>query len=347
MFKFRERAPQLTGRWLEARISYAIDRGLGLLPPPQPHILVTGFWRSGTTWLQEALAEALHAKTIFEPCSVKALPPFNCLARFPGRDLATQEAYMPLSFSSFERSDLKFLDGVFSGYCYSNFTFECRRSVREAFRRRVIIKLVRAPFLLTSLLQRYQVKGIHITRHPCAVVDSLLHAKWDWTFEQVKFRHIFPRTKEVPANLRQDLEVLMRYDQRPDFERIAAYWAFTEKHVAKIRSERFTKVAYEALVRRGATLFPKLVKFAGGNPRVSLNLEKPSTQTAPERKCISVFERTDSWRRSLDPARRDRIEEVVNDLWPGGLSDFQDLAEEGMRRPKPAFRELAPIIRNS
>ena len=107
---------------------------------------------------------------------------------------------MPLDFASFDGSDLKFLDGVFSGYCYSNFTFECRRSVQEAFRRRVIIKLVRAPFLIGSLLQRYQVRGIHITRHPCAVVNSLLHAKWDWTFEQVKFRHVFPSTEEVPPN---------------------------------------------------------------------------------------------------------------------------------------------------
>jgi len=152
--------------------------------------------------------------------------------------------------------------------------------------------------------------------------------------------------EEVPPDLRQDLEVLMRYDQRPDFERIAAYWAFTEKHVAKIRSERFTKVAYEALVKRGPALFSKLVAFAGGNPRVSVNLERPSTQTAPERKRISGFEHTDSWRRSLDPAMCDRIEAVVSNLWPEGLRGFQELSEEGSG-PKPAVPELAPITRNT
>jgi hypothetical protein len=287
--------------------------------------LVTGFWRSGTTWLQEVLADALHAKTIFEPCSVKAHPPFNCSARFPGRDLTMQEAYMPLSFASFDRSDLKFLDGVFSGYCYSSFTFECRRSLREAFRRRVIIKLVRAPFLIASLLQRYRVRGIHITRHPCAVVESLLRAKWDWSFEQVKFGQIFPAPQDVPGTLGRDLEILMRYDQRPGFERIAAFWAFTEKHVAKINDERFTKIAYETLVKQGSELFPALVESVGGRMDRPLNIDKASTQTSPDRKMISGFERTDSWRRALHPAMSDRIEAVVSDLWPQGLSTFDDL----------------------
>ena len=233
---------------------------------------------------------------------------------------------MPLSFAAFGGRDLKFLDGVFSGYCYANFTFECRRSVREALRRRAIIKLVRAPFLIADLIKRYQVRSIHITRHPSAVVDSLLRAKWDWSFEQVKFRHVFPRMEEVPADLRQDLEALIRYDGRPGFERAAAYWAFTEKHVAKVSDDRFTRIAYEALVQRGSALFPRLIEFVGGrSKRRPLNLEKASTQTAPERMTISRFERAQSWRQALDPAMRKRIEAVVSDVWPEGLSHFQDL----------------------
>jgi hypothetical protein len=308
-----------------------IDRVLGFVPPSEPHVLVTGFWRSGTTWLQEALADALHAKTIFEPCSVKARPPFNCSSRFPGRDPATQEAYMPLSFASFDRKDLRFLDAVFSGYCYSNFTFECRRSVREACRRRVVIKMVRAPFLIPNLLQRYRVRGIHITRHPCAVVDSLMRSKWDWTFEQVKFRQIFPELREAPDTVSREIGALMRYDKGPGFERVAAYWAVTEKYVAKIRDERLIKIAYETLVQRGPALFTALAEHAGGRMNALVNMDKPSTQTSPDRQMISRRERTDSWRCSIDAAMCSRIQAVVSDLWPDGLRYFDQLraAEPG------------------
>ena len=35
-------------------------------------LLINGFWRSGTTWLQQTLVEALHAKSLFEPFSPAA-----------------------------------------------------------------------------------------------------------------------------------------------------------------------------------------------------------------------------------------------------------------------------------
>jgi hypothetical protein len=332
MLRRRKRAPQISGRWVESRLSYVIDRTLGLFPSRKPSVLVTGFWRSGTTWLQEALAEALNAKTIFEPCSPQAFPPFNCPARFPGRDHASREAYIPLDFATFDRRDLKFLDGVFSGYCYPNFTFECRRAMSEAFRRRAVIKMVRAPFIITELLQRYDVRAVHITRHPCAAVESFLRVKWGWNFEQVKFRNILPRLEAAPAHLIRDLAILMRYDDRPAFERIAAYWAFTEMNVARIGDGRLTKIAYEAMVKRSTELFPRLIEFVGGsrNPR---NIERASTQTAGDRKTIARLERTDSWRRSLDSGMCERIQDVVSDLWPEGLCYFQNLSEVGIALP--------------
>ncbi len=34
---------------------------------PSEAVVVTGFWRSGTTWLQQTLARLHNAKTVFEP----------------------------------------------------------------------------------------------------------------------------------------------------------------------------------------------------------------------------------------------------------------------------------------
>ena len=46
-----------------------VDWTLARLNVARPVVLVSGFWRSGTTWMQECLAEALAAKTVFEPLS--------------------------------------------------------------------------------------------------------------------------------------------------------------------------------------------------------------------------------------------------------------------------------------
>ena len=57
--------------WVTMTVAGAlgIDRGLAALGIARPLLIVSGFWRSGTTWLQECLAESLGAKTVFEPLS--------------------------------------------------------------------------------------------------------------------------------------------------------------------------------------------------------------------------------------------------------------------------------------
>src|SRR5262245_54727605 len=48
-------------------LAYWIDRTLAFRCDPSETLLLSGFWRSGTTWLQEALRDVLYAKTLFEP----------------------------------------------------------------------------------------------------------------------------------------------------------------------------------------------------------------------------------------------------------------------------------------
>jgi hypothetical protein len=49
------------------RAARAVDLITGRLGAARPVVFVSGFWRSGTTWMQELLAKSLHAKTVFEP----------------------------------------------------------------------------------------------------------------------------------------------------------------------------------------------------------------------------------------------------------------------------------------
>jgi len=43
------------------------DKQFRIRTKPEETIVLFGFWRSGTTWLQETLSAELNARTVFEP----------------------------------------------------------------------------------------------------------------------------------------------------------------------------------------------------------------------------------------------------------------------------------------
>jgi hypothetical protein len=294
---------------------------MALLPVSHPPVLITGFWRSGTTWVQEVIAEALGAKTLFEPFSPKANPPFHRPASGLQCDMPHREAFIPLDVASFNEQDLKFLDAIFAGVCPARFAFLCRTSVYESFRRRAVVKLVRGQFVLPYLLERYPIRAVHVTRHPCAVVASLLNTDWDWSFGEVRFANLWPHSETLGSPLKDEVAKLIGYDERPADERIAAYWAFTEKQVAKLQHERLLKVEYEPLVVGGRERFNAILDFLGGGS-LDMDLDRNSVVTVSNRLNISTSARTDSWRNTLPLETQDRIEDIIAAIWPEGAEHW-------------------------
>lgn len=316
----------MTSNGLQFRAAYALDKSVSAFTTPADNVLVTGFWRSGTTWVQESLARSLNAKTIFEPFSPKASPPFNRQRRFKRRDQQRREAIIPTDFATFTSQDLNFIDEIFSGACPARFSFLCRKDLSESFKRRVIIKLVRGQLIIPELINRFGVKVVHVTRHPGAVISSFLSTDWDWTFQDVSFKHILPEPDRARPELRADIEKLQTvYASRRDYERIAAYWAFTEKHVHNTQHPNLIKTSYEDLVHQGGDAFNNVTDFLGGQSREDISLSAPSVVTVSDRMNATPRDRTHAWKKKLSPKARERIASAICDIWPVGADRYSDL----------------------
>lgn len=151
-------------------------------------IIIAGSGRSGTTWVQDSIAEANGLRTIFEPLHPIGVPS----AREFAHKYCTTNA---------NNHDLKlFMDQVLSGNYRSlwmNYRVRpdrfnisrvgvyvavknIRKLVRHYWKYQTkenngfAIKFIRANLILPWLAYQYKIPILFITRHPCAIVASRL-----------------------------------------------------------------------------------------------------------------------------------------------------------------------------
>ena len=151
-------------------------------------VIIAGSGRSGTTWIQDSLADANGLRTIFEPLNPAGVP------------AAREFAYRYLVADADDRELKLFLDGVFSGthrslwanyrirpsrfnflrvgfsQAISNVRKLARhyRKYRDRGHEGVIVKFIRANLMLPWIVRQYRVPLLFVTRHPCAVIASRL-----------------------------------------------------------------------------------------------------------------------------------------------------------------------------
>jgi len=277
----------------------------------KPPIILSGFWRSGTTWIQQVIAESICAKTQFEPLEPNALLPLHGGANF---DLI-QGAYIPLTWDVFSEKDCRFLDLAFKGVSpkRSGFNYLARTSFKECFSDRVVVKFVRAQFILPVLMQRYGAQGvIHISRHPMAVIQSLMNAKWEWDFADIDLSDLYWRENELSiCPLWEELKV---YKNAPKEEKIAALWALSEREVRQ--SENIFFVKYEELLKEPDIGFANLLKTLGLQVHKEVDYSKDSPVTALNRVGASLEERLNSWRTNMPHDTQIKVRAVLRNLWP-------------------------------
>ena len=294
--------------WVRMTVAAALaaDRGLAALGVSRPVLLVSGFWRSGTTWLQECFAEGLGAKTVFEPLS-----PMEPLRRdmledaFPTEDVLQAFVPGPDQDPAFWR----FFEAAACGRTGSRFSLSCRRSLRESWRTRIVVKDVRLHRNLRAVHERCAVAVVHIRRHPCAVVASLRAADWHWNFERVSLLD-WPLPPADPGFLREcDADGLSR---------LAAFWALHEREASSaLRSQPWAyEMTYEALVEAPE----QQIEIAGAKLRLRMarraTPERPSASIDPRAFASVATRRTDFWKAMLTPSEIGRIEHVVSTLYP-------------------------------
>ena len=259
-------------------VALAIDLIAGGLGVAKPIVFVSGFWRSGTTWLQELLAESLRAKTVFEPLCPQNPVWHRHLMAMGVAQWDLKEAFIP------GRADANdpmwtYLDRTFSAAIGSEMSVKCRSAVSELFRRAIIVKDVRLQLNLETIHRRYDVPVVHLRRHPCAVTSSLMSARWPWSFDAVRLPSLLAplvddlRDEDLPSIA--DLEPF----DGDTVSRIAAFWAITECLAERrVRNRPWAVILpYEDAVLDPVGTIHDLCKLIGrrparvGNPNLELD----------------------------------------------------------------------------
>jgi len=305
-----------------------VDYGLSWVIPSRRAVVITGFWRSGTTWLQQLVASALGAKRIFEPFYPK-IDRYASLTGVEDRQLGSlHHAWMPffghtctrnrdvqeyLSDCLTGRISLKHESGEQGYWLRSSRAYQT-----EAFRLRTVVKFVRGQLMLPGLLSAFDVPILHYRRDPRAVLASFKRKGWvDW------FRCDAPLQKlllwgedERDEYFGQWNEQIEQIDQTGSaFAQVAAYWVLTERYVDEVASENdaveivhFQRVKEE----RNAYLLGVLGELGvqGAQPVPEEVFEKRS-MTAQETAQAPTEQRTRDWRDTLSESEIDDIDHAL------------------------------------
>ncbi|MFQ5629412.1 MAG: sulfotransferase, partial [bacterium] len=224
------------------------DHAIASQIDPSKSLVVSGFWRSGTTWLQEYLAATLQAKTIFEPFHF-LVPGSKNLFRFYRilkKPQGFKELFLPycaarslqnypLLMNDFDRALRADLPGPAVRVL--------RKSVEESRLTRVVVKFTRGQLCLRAAQEAFEMPLIHIYRDPRAVVASMKMTDWFWLFDHLGLQEQLLKVKDGRATVFSVwADAIAEYDG-DKIARIAAYWALSEKYLEDSFSDRPDKIA--------------------------------------------------------------------------------------------------------
>ncbi len=317
----RRHGPRRTAAAIAA--AQRIDEAMGRLRLAEPKLLVSGFWRSGTTWLQESLACAIGGKTVFEPlapmeprrrAALTHLPPDDpedlCQATIPG----------PQAQASGFWADL---DRACTGRSASPYGLSCRRSVGESFRRAIVVKDVRLQANLAAFHHRYRAPVVHMRRHPYGVVASLAAADWHWSFARAPLALLLPRLSTALSDAERT--VALRFDV-DTLSRTAAMWAITERlAMAALRGQPWgVALRYERFVAQPDAMLSRVLERLDLKRRRPVDFSAPSVSVDPEAFAAYRSPPLERWNELLSRAEIDRVEAVVDAIYPDWRVDGHD-----------------------
>jgi len=312
-----ERAP----RSRRGDLAYCLDRATAFRYDPSQTLVVSGFWRSGTTWLEEALREVLHAKTLFEPlCELaREAHPVHVHSGVAGKSMEFLRLFMPYcagpSLEGHPAHEVfrKSLRAVSWGSWLRRF----RKDLSESLRPRIVVKFVRAQLCLRAAQDSFGMPVLHVYRDPRAIVASIRNTRWHWLFEHLSLQGQLLDPPDGRAEyFGRWRDAILDYDQQDPVARVAAYWALTEKFVDEAyrdRPRRFACIGYEDLVQGRERVFAETLQRLELTPwRSEFQVSRrDSTTTSQRQRGASVSERVAGWRKVLTDREVDRIESIV------------------------------------
>jgi hypothetical protein len=303
-------------------VAYLIDRALAFRFDPSDTLVISGFWRSGTTWLEESLREILYAKTLFEPIDplLHDTQEVHAHDQVAGKTLEFLRMYMPYCRDDvlpnghplaelFRRALRAQLRGAWAR--------RFRQGLAESFRPRLVVKFVNAQLCLRPAQNTFAMPVLHVYRDPRAVVASIKKTRWHGLFDHLSLRE---QLLEVPDGRAEYFnrwrDEILDYDRYNTVTRIAAYWSLTEKFLQDSYADdqsRFVCISYEQLAQQREKVFAAILEKLSLRPwqKNFLVAEKDSTTTSKKQQGASVNERVAGWRNYLSTTDIAVIESIA------------------------------------
>lgn len=292
-------------------------------------LLINGFWRSGTTWLQQTLVDALDAKSLFEPFSPAAGHQWDQLTR-PVSE-ASRNVYMPLSANCLTPRDRVKLHLALRGVGTHGYTHFLRNPESRAWATDLVVKFTQLGFVLNEVADGHHVPIIHIRRNPAAIYASFKETDWSWRFQDVRLKQNYSLQDFTRGTVEYDrADTLLRFDQSP-VHRLAALWSLSERTAQRsIITGRAHLVRYEDIVGEGPGILNRL-QLSSVNI-ASNDAASPVTTSGRER--LSVAQRLKDWKTRLTRTEIDCIKSVSKELFPDNGYFGGDIARFGTNHPK-------------
>ncbi len=288
-----------------------------------PLLLISGFWRSGTTWLQQMAVDATVSKSVFEPLDPRHMPVpvIEQLRTVMGNDTASQQlaCFVPWFDDPSHIPDRLRTYLVDCGRAKSR-GYRLRRarsSMVECLRRPVVIKFVRGHFSLGAFSAMYDVPVLHISRDPRAVVASLVRGNW-WAgwLDSLSLRSLLIDPQDDRgSNLSRWYALIDKYEQGSSIHRLVVYWYILEEHAREFtaKSQRAHLIEYERLSSDPKLLLDACDAVGVPTADASVHHNRNSPTTGRKSKNVTTATRRERWRSELSPGEQKAIECVLDD----------------------------------
>jgi hypothetical protein len=299
---------------------------------------IAGSGRSGTTWIQDAIANANNLRPVFEP-----LHPFlsDVGDRYAHRALSAEEAHPDLESFLIRtcagqgprlwtqyRQQRRWLFPTAAQFStrqdagrvvrhWLKFFSEFPRMTRDSWRGEPLVKCIRANLMLPWIARRLDSQLVFVMRHPGAVVESELRSGWNASFVLDRFRQD-ARLHELTGGR---YEALLARNLGP-VESLTLRWVIENQWVAEsAKNAGIPTFHYESLRFSDSGEWARLCSALGVAtvPDTAL-LERPSQQSGSKRTAIPLeLSKAPRWMSNLTSEQKGQVMDILEAV---GLSTY-------------------------